>query len=109
MPDEDTKRTAHRALVDRVVRGAGVTTPEQRARAFAHDDVSPAPVSALLDKVVTRPTQITDADVTAAKDAGCAEDQLFELVIAAALGHSTRLYEAGLAALAETAGPDEAS
>jgi hypothetical protein len=32
---------------------------------------------------------------------GFSEDQLFELVIAAAVGQSTRLYEAGLAALAE--------
>jgi hypothetical protein len=32
---------------------------------------------------------------------GCTEDQVFELVICAAVGQSARLYEAGLAALAE--------
>ena len=40
-------------------------------------------------------------------EAGFTEDQLFELVICAAVGQSTRQYEAGLAALAEaTAGTE---
>ena len=52
-------------------------------------------------KVATRPTQITDADFAAAKASGFSEDQGFELVISAAVGQSARLYEAGLAALAE--------
>ena len=34
-------------------------------------------------------------------EAGFTDDQLFELVICAAVGQSTRQYEAGLAALAE--------
>jgi alkylhydroperoxidase family enzyme len=103
MPDEDTKRAAHRALVDRILNGAGQTSPEQRARAFDNADVPP-PLHALIDKVATRPTQVTDADFDAAKAAGFSEDQLFELVVSAAVGQSTRLYEAGLAALAEATG-----
>jgi alkylhydroperoxidase family enzyme len=55
----------------------------------------------LVGKVATRPTQITDADFDAAKAARFSEDQVFELVISAAVGQSTRLYEAGLAALTE--------
>jgi hypothetical protein len=34
VPDEDKKRAAHRALVDRVLKGEGRASPEQRARAF---------------------------------------------------------------------------
>ena len=55
----------------------------------------------LIDKVAKRPTQVTEADFAAAKASGVSEDELFELVICAAVGQSARLYEAGLAALAE--------
>ena len=106
MPDEDTKRAAHRALVDRVLNAEGRTSSEQRARAFGNADMPP-PLGTLIGKVATRPAQVTDADFAAAKAAGFTEDQLFELVIAAAVGQSTRLYEAGLAALAEAAGQEE--
>jgi hypothetical protein len=107
VPDEDEKRAAHRALVDRVLNGEGGASPELRARAFSNADL-PAPLHALIDKVATRPTQVTDADFAAAKAAGFSEDQLFELVVSAAVGQSARLYEAGLAALAEAAGTREA-
>jgi hypothetical protein len=45
--------------------------------------------------------QVTDADFAAARAAGFTEDELFELVICAAVGQSGRLYDAGLAALAD--------
>jgi len=98
--DEDKKRAAHRALVDRVLHGEGRASAEQRARAFSNDGLAP-PLDALIDKVADRPAQVTDADLAAAKASGCTEDQIFELVICAAVGQATRLYEAGLAALAE--------
>ncbi|TCC56955.1 hypothetical protein E0H73_31165 [Kribbella pittospori] len=100
MPDEDKKRVAHLALVDRVLTGEGTASAEDRARAFGNADV-PAPLQALIGKVATTPSQVTDADFAAAKAAGFSEDQLFELVVCAAVGQSTRQYEAGLAALAE--------
>jgi hypothetical protein len=100
VPDQDKKRAAYRALVDRVLNGEGRTSPEQRARAFSNADISP-PLHALIGKVATSPAQVTDADFAAAKASGFSEDQLFELVICAAVGQSARLYEAGLAALAE--------
>jgi hypothetical protein len=107
VPDEDKKRAAHRALVDRILNGAGKTSPGQRARAFSNADIAP-PLDALIGKVATRPAQVTDADFAAAKASGFSEDQLFELVISAAVGQSTRLYEVGLAALAEATGNGEA-
>jgi hypothetical protein len=99
--DEHNERTAYRALVDRVLNGDGRASAEQRARAFGNDGLAP-PLDALIDKVANRPAQVTDADFAAAKASGFSEDQLFELVICAAVGQSTRLYEAGLAALAVT-------
>ena len=107
MPDEDEKRAAHRALVDRVLNGEGKASPELRARAFSNTDL-PVPLQALIGKVATSPAQVTDADFAAAKAAGFSEDQLCELVISAAVGQSTRLYEAALAALAEATGTAEA-
>jgi hypothetical protein len=110
VPYEDKKRAAHRALVDRILNGEGRASPDQRARAFSNADI-PSPLDALIGKVATRPAQVTGADFAAAKASGFSEDQLFELVISAAVGQSARLYEAGLAALAEamsTGRPDDA-
>ena len=111
MPADDKKRAAQRDLVDRVLNGAGTASAQQRAQAFSNDGLAP-PLDALVAKVATSPTHITDADFTAAKVAGFSEDQLFELVVCAAVGQSTRLYEAGLAALSAVTGdarPDHAA
>jgi alkylhydroperoxidase family enzyme len=98
--DEDKMRAAHRALVDGVLNGEGRSSPEQRARAFSNSGIEPA-LDVLIGKVATTPAQVTDADFAAAQAAGFSEDQLFELVICAAVGQSDRLYEAGLATLDE--------
>lgn len=103
MPDEDKKRAAYRTLVDRVLNGEGRASAELRARAFGNADIPP-PLQELIGKVASTPTLITDADFAAARASGFSEDQLFELVISAAVGQADRLYEAGLAALAEAAG-----
>jgi alkylhydroperoxidase family enzyme len=107
VPADDKERATYRALVDRVLTGEGRASEEQRARAFSNDGLT-RPLDDLIDKVATRPAQVTDADFAAAKASGFSEDQLFELVICAAIGQSTRLYEAGLAALAEATGSGEA-
>jgi len=103
---EDNKRAAHRALEDRILNGEGRASPEQRARAFGNAGLAP-PLDGLLGKVATRPTQVTDADFAAARAAGFGEDELFELVICAAVGQSARLYDAGLAALADAVAGEE--
>ncbi|MEU8894920.1 hypothetical protein [Nocardia sp. NPDC048505] len=102
MPHEDPKQAAHRALVERILHGPGRAAPDQRAGAFHHTEV-PAAVRTLIDKVVTNSAAITDADFAAT---GYSDDELFELVVCAAVGQSTRLYDAGLAALAEATGPE---
>ena len=100
VPGEDKKRAAFRALVDRILNGEGGAPVQQRAQAFGNDGLA-SPLDALIDKVAARPTQVTEADFAAAKASGVSEDQLFELVVCAAVGQSARLYDAGLAALAE--------
>ena len=103
---EDNKRAAFRALQDRIVNGEGRASPEQRARACSNAGLS-QPLDGLLGKVATRPTQVTDADFAAARAAGFSEDELFELVICAAVGQTARLYDAGLAALADAVAGEE--
>jgi len=103
---EDNKRAAHRALEDRILNGEGRASPEQRARAFGNAGLAP-PLDGLLGKVATRPAQVTDADFAAARAAGFSEDELFELVICAAVGQTARLYDAGLAALADAVAGEE--
>ncbi|WP_238846841.1 hypothetical protein [Nocardia arthritidis] len=100
MADGNNKRAAHRALVDGVLYGAGEASAELRAQAFDNTDLPPA-LRTLIGKVARSPVRVTDADFAAAKTAGFSEDQLFELVICAAVGRSARMYDAGLAALAE--------
>ena len=105
MPEVDKKRAAHQALVDRVLNAEGRASREQRARAFSNTGLPPS-LDALIGKVTMRPAQVTDADFAAAKASGFSQDQLFELVICAAVGQSARLYEAGLAALAQATGDE---
>lgn len=96
--DQGTKRDAFSALVDRVVRGEGRASAEQRARAFADEGLAP-PLDTLIGNVTARPVRVTAADFAAVRAAGVSEDEVFELVVCAAVGHSARLYAAGLAAL----------
>lgn len=98
-----TSSEAYQALRDRILSGSGKASAELRAHAFA-DSGLPPPLDGLLGKVARTPTLVTDADLDAARAAGFSEDELFELVICSAVGQSTRLYDAGLVALAEALG-----
>jgi hypothetical protein len=93
-------RATPRALVERILNGAGKASHDLRARAFENEH-APEPPRGLIDKVATRSAQITDSDFADAAMAGFGDDELFELVICAAVGEANRQYEAGLAALAE--------
>ena len=97
---EDKKRTAHQALVTRVLEGDGRATRAQRRAAFENAGLA-EPLRTLIDKVATQPTRVTDEDIAAVKASGTSEDQIFELVVCAAIGQATRQYETALDALAE--------
>lgn len=99
------KYLAHRAGVTRVLEGSGVASPALRRTAFDNTGLTGA-LGRLIDKVARQPSKITDADITGVKASGLSEDQIFELVICAALGQVTRQYETALAALAEATGEE---
>jgi hypothetical protein len=90
---------ARKAVNTRVLDGDGRTPREHRRAAFANRDV-PESVRELLDKVAKRAHTIVDEDIAAAKAAGVTEDQLFELVVCAALGQASRQHDGAVAALA---------
>src|SRR5215467_206700 len=100
MPTEDKKRTTHRVLVTRVLEGDGRAPRAERRAAFENAGLA-EPLRTLIDKVVKQPTQVTNEDVATVEASGLSEDQIFELVICAAIGQATRQYETALEALAE--------
>jgi hypothetical protein len=100
MPTQDKKRTAHNALVTRVLEGDGSTSRAERRAAFDNAGLG-EPLRTLINKVAKQPTRVTDEDIAAVKALGLSEDQIFELVVCAAIGQATRQYRTGLEALVE--------
>lgn len=105
MQTEDKKRMAHNILITRILEGDGRATPVQRRAAFDNARLNES-LSILVNKVARYAYRVTDEDITSVKASGFTEDQIFELVICAALGQSTRQYESALAAL-DAAGEKE--
>ena len=89
---------ARRSLVQRILEGDGRSPHGQRRLAF-DNAVTVEPLRTLLDKVVNRADRITNGDVDAVLAWGQSEDQLFELVICAAVGEAARQHAAAIAAL----------
>lgn len=89
---------AHQTLVSRVLDGDGQASRELRRAAFANDGLD-EPLRGLVEKVAHRANTVTDQDVDAVRAAGLSEDQIFEIVVCAAVGQATRQYEGALAAL----------
>jgi len=100
MPEESRKRALFRELVDQILYGEGQAPAELRAQAY-ENEVLPPPLDALVGKVVAEPATVTARDFAEAKASGFSEDELFEVVVCAAVGQAARLYETGLAALKE--------
>lgn len=92
-------RALRAALVARVIDGAGEAQPSQRRAAFALEGLA-EPLRSLLAKVAERPHAVSDADVERVRAAGMSEDEVFELVVCAAVGQAVRQHDAALAALA---------
>ncbi len=98
MPTEDKKRLAHQAMVTRVLEGDGKTSRTQRRAAFDNTGLA-EPLKTLVNKVAHAAYKITDEDIDAVRASGLSEDQIFELVVCAAIGQATRQYASGLMAL----------
>jgi hypothetical protein len=95
---------ARKALIARILEGEGQASRAQRRAAFDDAPLS-EPLATLTGKLTRQAHEITDQDVAAARAAGLSEDQIFEIVVCAAVGQATRLYDAALAAL-ESAGKE---
>jgi hypothetical protein len=92
----------HGELVARVLLGDGKAAPELRRAAFENAGLA-EPVKTLIDKVATHSYQVTDGDIAAIRVAGLSEDEIFEIVVCAALGQASRQHASALAALANAA------
>ena len=58
----------------------------------------------MVEKVADHAYRVTDEDVAAVRAAGLSEDQIFEIVVCAAIGQADRNYNSALATLASATG-----
>ena len=98
-------REAQKALVRRILEGDGTASPSERRAAFNNSGIA-EPLGTLVDKVAKHAYRVTDEDITAAKVSGLTEDQVFEIVVCAAVGQATRQYETAFAALKDATGKE---
>lgn len=98
-------RQAQKALVRRILEGGGEAAPSERRAAFNNSGLA-EPLGTLVDKVAKHAHRVTDEDITIAKASGLSEDQIFEIVVCAAVGQATRQYETALAALKDATGEE---
>jgi hypothetical protein len=86
-------------VLETVLAGPGNSDESVRSAAFNRTNL-PADLKALVDKIEHHAYQVTDEDLTRLQ-AKYSDDQLFEIIVAAALGASERRLLAGLEALAD--------
>lgn len=91
-------RERHKTLVRRILEGAGTASPSNRRSAFNNEGLA-GPADALVEKVAGHASGVHDEDFAAVRESGLSEDQIFEIVVCAAIGQASRQYEAALAAL----------
>jgi hypothetical protein len=102
MPDV---RQSQKALVKRILEGDGKASPSERRAAFNNTGLA-EPLGSLVDKVAKHAYRVTDADITTARVSGLSEDQVFEMLVCAAVGQATRQYETAFAALKDATGKE---
>ena len=95
MPDI---RLARKALTSRILEGSGRESHSERRAAFNNCGLA-EPLCALVDKVAMHAYRVNDEDISAARESGLSEDQIFEIVVCAAIGQATRQHDTALAAL----------
>jgi hypothetical protein len=89
---------ARKTLLRRILEGKGSASPLDRRAAFENHGLAD-PVGELVNKVARNVRAVSDEDIAMAKRSGRNEDQLFEVIVCAAVGEATRQYEAAKAAL----------
>ncbi len=88
------------------LRAPGVTPAETRTKVAdgagaprGEGSGPPGPLDRYLDKVAHAPYKVTDEDWQSMRQEGLADEELFELTLAAALGAARHRLNVGLAAL----------
>jgi len=94
---------ARNALLRRILEGDGKASRIDRQSAFNNTGLSD-PLRQLVDKVAVNAGGIVDDDVAKALQSGLSEDQIFEIVICAAIGQANRQYDTAKAALEKARG-----
>jgi hypothetical protein len=94
---DDRHRASWRAVEESVLRGEGHTPPALRQAAAARGELPPE-LAALVEKIHQHAYRVTDEELTALR-ARYSEDELFEIIVASALGAATTRLQAGLRAL----------
>ncbi|HLZ47065.1 MAG TPA: hypothetical protein VKR80_00265 [Candidatus Limnocylindria bacterium] len=89
---------AREALLSRILEGDGRASRAQRRAAYDNTAIG-EPIGTLIQKVAGHAYEVTDEDVAAARASGASEDEIFELVVCAAVGQAARQYEIALEAL----------
>jgi hypothetical protein len=89
---------ARKELVARILEGDGRASRARRRAAFDNAGLA-EPLAKLIDKVAKQAYKVTDEDIAAARASGLSEDQIFEVVVCAAVGQAMRQYDRARAAL----------
>jgi alkylhydroperoxidase family enzyme len=89
---------ARKALLRRVLEGDGKASTLERRSAFNNSDL-PESLRQLVDEVAVNAMAVDDEDFNRARKSGFSEDQIFEIVVCAAIGQASRQYDAAKAAL----------
>jgi alkylhydroperoxidase family enzyme len=95
MPDFNSLK---RALVTRVLEGTGEASLTMRRSAFDNAGLD-EPMRTLVDKVARHAYLVTDEDFADVRAAGLSEDQIYEIVVCAAIGQASRQYDGAIEAL----------
>ena len=98
-------RQARKALTSRILEGEGKASPSDRRAAFNNSGLA-EPLGTLVEQVARHAHMITDEDIAATRKSGLSEDQVFEIVVCAAIGQATRQYDTALAALEAATGKE---
>jgi hypothetical protein len=98
----DPHADLRRRVIERVVAGDGESSRAVRAAAARGADL-PADLQPLVEKIHRHAYRVTDTDIETLQ-ATYSDDQLFEIIVSAALGASERRLQAGLTALDEACG-----
>jgi hypothetical protein len=91
---------ARQTLLRRVLEGDGEASLADRRAAF-NNGVLVEPVRRLVNKVAGNARMIAEDDINRARQSGMSEDQIFEIVVCAAIGQASRQYDSAKAALEE--------